>query len=65
MGGTPDLQLEATLRVGSTTRRDLDPRRWRYQIQRYYQQARSQVGEQIGEAIADPAGPTQRGGPTT
>ncbi|KAE8965360.1 hypothetical protein PR002_g28698 [Phytophthora rubi] len=30
--------LEATLPVGSTARRDQEPRRWRYQIQRYYQQ---------------------------
>ncbi|KAE8879139.1 hypothetical protein PF003_g36705 [Phytophthora fragariae] len=47
--------LEATLPVGSTARRDREPRRWRYQIQRYYQQARSQVGERIREAISDRA----------
>ncbi|KAE9351975.1 hypothetical protein PR003_g4612, partial [Phytophthora rubi] len=47
--------LEATLPVGSTARRDREPRRWRYQIQRYYQQARSQVSERIREAISDRA----------
>ncbi|KAE8980248.1 hypothetical protein PR002_g24183 [Phytophthora rubi] len=47
--------LEATLPVGSTARRDREPRRWRYQIQRYYQQARSQVGERIREAISERA----------
>ncbi|KAE8969358.1 hypothetical protein PF011_g26837 [Phytophthora fragariae] len=47
--------LEATLPVGRTARRDREPRRWRYQIQRYYQQARSQVSERIREAISDRA----------
>ncbi|KAE8988936.1 hypothetical protein PF005_g15497 [Phytophthora fragariae] len=47
--------LEATLPVGSTARRDREPRRWRYQIQRYYQQARAQAGERIREAISDRA----------
>ncbi|GMF29431.1 unnamed protein product [Phytophthora fragariaefolia] len=47
--------LEATIPVGSTRRQDRDPRRWRYQIQRYYQQARAQVNERLQEAIADRA----------
>ncbi|GMF21907.1 unnamed protein product [Phytophthora lilii] len=49
----PRSTLEATIPVGSTRRQDRDPRRWRYRIQRYYQQAREQVNERLREAIAD------------
>ncbi|KAG3129426.1 hypothetical protein PI126_g20977 [Phytophthora idaei] len=47
--------LEASIPVGSTKWRDRDPSRWRYQIQRHYQQARSQVNQLLREAIADRA----------
>ncbi|POM67552.1 Reverse transcriptase, partial [Phytophthora palmivora] len=37
-GWDPRSTSEAVIPVGSTRRHDQDPRRWRYQIQRYYQQ---------------------------
>ncbi|POM65886.1 Hypothetical protein PHPALM_18333 [Phytophthora palmivora] len=37
--------------LGSTTRQDREPRRWRYRIQMQYQLAREQVNEQLREAI--------------
>ncbi|KAG3186007.1 hypothetical protein C6341_g4133 [Phytophthora cactorum] len=48
-GWDPRSTLEASIPVDSTKRRDRDPRRWRYQIQRHYQQARSQIqaGSQV------------------
>ncbi|KAG6595840.1 reverse transcriptase [Phytophthora cinnamomi] len=54
-GWDPRSTLEATIPLGSTRRQDRDPRRWRYQIQRYYQQAREQVNENLREAISDRA----------
>ncbi|GMF39344.1 unnamed protein product [Phytophthora fragariaefolia] len=54
-GWDPRSTFEATIPVGSTRRQDWDPRRWRYQIQRHYQQARVQVNERLREAIADRA----------
>ncbi|GMF38649.1 unnamed protein product [Phytophthora fragariaefolia] len=54
-GWDPSSTLKATIPVGSTRRQDRDPRRWRYQIQRHYQQARAQVNERLREAIADRA----------
>ncbi|KAG6590560.1 reverse transcriptase [Phytophthora cinnamomi] len=54
-GWDPRSTLEATIPLGSTRRQDRDPRRWRYQIQRYYQQAREQVNEKLREAISDRA----------
>ncbi|KAG3150075.1 hypothetical protein PC128_g23298 [Phytophthora cactorum] len=54
-GWDPRSTLEASIPVGSTKRRDRDPRRWRYQIQRHYQQARSQVNQRLREVIADRA----------
>ncbi|KAG3156195.1 hypothetical protein PC128_g21924 [Phytophthora cactorum] len=54
-GWDPRSTLETSIPVGSTKRRDRDPRRWRYQIQRHYQQARSQVNQRLREAIADRA----------
>ncbi|KAG6578200.1 reverse transcriptase [Phytophthora cinnamomi] len=54
-GWDPRTTLEATIPLGSTRRQDRDPRRWRYQIQRYYQQAREQVNEKLREAISDRA----------
>ncbi|GMF37392.1 unnamed protein product [Phytophthora fragariaefolia] len=54
-GWDPRSSLEATIPVGSTRRQDRDPRRWRYQIQRHYQQARARVDERLREAVANPA----------
>ncbi|KAJ8531797.1 hypothetical protein ON010_g14165 [Phytophthora cinnamomi] len=54
-GWDPRSTLEATIPVGCTRRQDRDPRRWRYQIQRYYLQARAQVNTRLQEAIADRA----------
>jgi hypothetical protein len=45
--------LEASLPLGSTRRRDRNPRRWRYHVQGHYQRAREQVNEQLREAIRD------------
>ncbi|POM70515.1 Reverse transcriptase [Phytophthora palmivora] len=54
-GWDPRSTLEAVIPVGSTRRYDRDPRRWRYQIQRYYQQVREQVNQRLREAISDRA----------
>ncbi|KAE8979102.1 hypothetical protein PR001_g24651, partial [Phytophthora rubi] len=54
-GWDPRTTLEATMPLGSTRRRDRDPRRWRYRIQKYYQQARAEVNERLKMAIADRA----------
>ncbi|OWZ00713.1 reverse transcriptase [Phytophthora megakarya] len=52
-GWDPRSTLEALIPVGSTRRYDRDPRRWRYRMQTYYQQAREQVNQRLREAIAD------------
>ncbi|KAE8988837.1 hypothetical protein PR002_g21637 [Phytophthora rubi] len=44
-GWDPRTTLEVTMPLGSTKRRGRDPRRWRYMIQKYYQQARAEVTE--------------------
>ncbi|POM75561.1 LOW QUALITY PROTEIN: Reverse transcriptase [Phytophthora palmivora] len=54
-GWDPRSTLEAVIPVGSTRRHDRDPRRWRYRIQRYYQQVREQVNQRLREAISDRA----------
>ncbi|OWZ00438.1 reverse transcriptase [Phytophthora megakarya] len=54
-GWDPRSTLEAVIRVGSTRRYDRDPRRWRYRMQKYYQQAREQVNQRLRKAIADRA----------
>ncbi|OWZ06248.1 reverse transcriptase [Phytophthora megakarya] len=51
----PRSALEAVIPVGSTRRYDRDPRRWRYRMQKYYQQAREQVSQRLREPIADRA----------
>ncbi|OWY91782.1 reverse transcriptase, partial [Phytophthora megakarya] len=51
----PRSTLEAVIPVGSTRKHDRDPRRWRYRMQKYYQQAREQVSQRLREAIADRA----------
>ena len=43
--------LEATLTLGSTKRRECEPRRWRYGIQRHYRRAREQVNEFLISAM--------------
>ncbi|ETL36657.1 hypothetical protein L916_11408 [Phytophthora nicotianae] len=43
--------LEATLPLGSTRRRDMEPRRWRFSVQRQYQQAHKLVNEALRDAI--------------
>ncbi|OWZ18605.1 LOW QUALITY PROTEIN: reverse transcriptase [Phytophthora megakarya] len=47
--------LEAVTSVGSTCRYLRDPRRWRYQTQKYYQQPRKQFNQHPRIAIADSA----------
>ncbi|POM72982.1 LOW QUALITY PROTEIN: Reverse transcriptase, partial [Phytophthora palmivora] len=47
--------LEAMIPLGSTRRRDREPRRWRYRIQKQYQQAREQVNERLRDAIQERA----------
>ncbi|OWY98543.1 reverse transcriptase [Phytophthora megakarya] len=54
-GWDPRSTLEAVIPMGSTRRQDRDPRRWRYRIQRNYQQAREQVNQRLREAISDRA----------
>ncbi|OWZ10791.1 reverse transcriptase [Phytophthora megakarya] len=54
-GWDPRSTLEATLPVGCTRRRYRDARRWRYRVQRYYQQYREQVNARLKEAMADRA----------
>ncbi|ETO64085.1 hypothetical protein F444_18333, partial [Phytophthora nicotianae P1976] len=50
-GWDPRSTLEAAIPLGSTRRRDREPRRWRYHIQKHYQQAREQVNGRLHEAI--------------
>jgi hypothetical protein len=50
-GWDPRSTLEAALPVGSTRRRDRNPRRWRYHIQTHYRRARAEVNERLREAI--------------
>uniref|UniRef100_H3H5Y4 Uncharacterized protein n=1 Tax=Phytophthora ramorum TaxID=164328 RepID=H3H5Y4_PHYRM len=50
-GWDPRSTLEAALPLGSTRRRDQEPRRWRYHVQEHYQRAREQVRERLREAI--------------
>uniref|UniRef100_H3H6A1 Integrase catalytic domain-containing protein n=1 Tax=Phytophthora ramorum TaxID=164328 RepID=H3H6A1_PHYRM len=50
-GWDPRSTLEAALPLGSTRRRDQEPRRWRYHVQGHYQRAREQVRERLREAI--------------
>ena len=54
-GWDPKSTLEAAIPVCSTKKRNRDPRRWRYQVQKYYRQARSQVNERLRNAIQDRA----------
>ena len=54
-GWDPRSTLEATLPLGSTKRRDQDPRRWRYHMQRHYQRAREAVYDRLRIAIQDRA----------
>ncbi|GMF47168.1 unnamed protein product [Phytophthora fragariaefolia] len=50
-GWDPRTTLEAMIPLGSTRRRDREPRRWRYHVQRHYQQAREAVNERQRDAI--------------
>uniref|UniRef100_H3H4X9 Integrase catalytic domain-containing protein n=1 Tax=Phytophthora ramorum TaxID=164328 RepID=H3H4X9_PHYRM len=50
-GWDPRSTLEASLPLGSTRRRDHEPRRWRYRIQQQYQRAREEVNARLKEAI--------------
>ncbi|OWY91047.1 hypothetical protein PHMEG_00040537 [Phytophthora megakarya] len=54
-GWDPRSTLEAVIPVVSTRKHDRDPRRWRYRMQKYYQQAREQVNQRLREAIANRA----------
>ncbi|GMF31592.1 unnamed protein product [Phytophthora fragariaefolia] len=50
-GWDPRTTLIAMIPLGSTRRRDREPRRWRYHVQRHYQQAREAVNERLRDAI--------------
>ncbi|GMF16978.1 unnamed protein product [Phytophthora fragariaefolia] len=50
-GWDPRTTVEAMIPLGSTRRRDRELRRWRYHIQRHYQQARETVNERLRDAI--------------
>ncbi|GMF56284.1 unnamed protein product [Phytophthora fragariaefolia] len=50
-GWDPRTTLEAMIPLGSTRRRVREPRRWRYHVQRHYQQARETVNERLRDAI--------------
>ncbi|POM59229.1 reverse transcriptase [Phytophthora palmivora] len=52
-GWDPRSTLEEMIPLGSTRRRDREPRRWRYRIQKQYQQAREQVNERLRDAIQE------------
>lgn len=54
-GWDPRSTLEAALPLGSTKRRDPEPRRWRYHIQSQYQRARAVVNERLRNAFQDRA----------
>ncbi|KAG2842821.1 hypothetical protein PC129_g4803 [Phytophthora cactorum] len=54
--------LEASIPMGSTRRRDFEPRRWRYSIQRQYQQAREQINEALRAAIGKQSDRHNEGG---
>ncbi|POM62667.1 reverse transcriptase [Phytophthora palmivora] len=54
-GWDPRSTLEAMIPLGSTRRQDREPRRWRYRIQKQYQQAREQVNTKLREAIQERA----------
>ena len=54
-GWDPRSTLEATLPLWRTTTRDVDPRRWRYNIQSHYQRPRATVNERLKIAIRDQA----------
>ncbi|ETL99887.1 hypothetical protein L917_03354, partial [Phytophthora nicotianae] len=54
-GWDPRSTLEAAIPLGSARRRDREPGRWRYHIQRHYQQAREPVNERLREAIQEKA----------
>ncbi|OWZ19696.1 hypothetical protein PHMEG_0006025 [Phytophthora megakarya] len=51
-GWDPRSTLEAVILLESTRRQNRDPRRWRYRIQRHYQQAREQVNLRLRDAIS-------------
>ncbi|GMF25375.1 unnamed protein product [Phytophthora fragariaefolia] len=50
-GWDPRTTLEAMIPLGSTRRQDREPRRWRYHVQRHYQQARETVNERLRDPI--------------
>uniref|UniRef100_H3H490 Uncharacterized protein n=1 Tax=Phytophthora ramorum TaxID=164328 RepID=H3H490_PHYRM len=50
-GWDPRSTLEAALPVGSTRRRDREPKRWRFHMQSQYRRATEQVNERLREAI--------------
>ncbi|POM79945.1 Reverse transcriptase [Phytophthora palmivora] len=54
-GWDPRSMLEAMIPLGSTRRRDREPRRWRYRIQKQYQQAREHVNQKLRDAIQERA----------
>ncbi|POM79026.1 Reverse transcriptase [Phytophthora palmivora] len=54
-GWDPRSTLEAMIPLGSTRRGDREPRRWRYRIQKQYQQAREQANERLRDPIQERA----------
>ena len=54
-GWDPRSTFEAPMSVGSTKTHDSDPIRWRYNIQRHFQQTRATVNERLKIAIRNRA----------
>ncbi|KAE8978956.1 hypothetical protein PF011_g23040 [Phytophthora fragariae] len=51
-GWDPRSTIEASLSVGNTQRHDVQPRRWRFHIQKHYLHARAQAADLLKDAIA-------------
>ncbi|GMF41735.1 unnamed protein product [Phytophthora fragariaefolia] len=49
-GWDPRTTFKNMIPLGSTRRRDREPRRWRYHVRRHYQQARETVNERLRDA---------------
>ena len=47
----PTLDIEATLSLGNSKRRDVEPRRWWYHTQSQYKRARAAVNNRLKTAI--------------
>ncbi|KAE9079607.1 hypothetical protein PF010_g22698 [Phytophthora fragariae] len=54
-GWDPRSTIEASLSVGNTQRQDVQPRQWRFHIQKHYLHARAQAADLLKDAIAERA----------